>query len=69
MKGEGSVRETVQNFCKNMVGALDKFRELDSQLLPLLEAAEVSDEPVSEDIEMYETFITRAESVIFEANR
>ena len=57
-----------------MVGAPDKFRELHSQLLPLLEAAEVSDDParkraVSEDIMMSGTYITKAEDVIFEANR
>ena len=44
-----------------MVGALDKFRELDSQLLPLLEAAVLSDEPAGKR--------TRADEVIFEANR
>ena len=74
VKGDGNARETVQDLRKNRVGALDKFRELDSQLLPLLEAAVVSDEPagkrtVSEDIGMSETYITRADDVIFEANR
>ena len=33
VKGEGDSRETVHDLRKNMVGALDKFRELDSQLL------------------------------------
>ena len=30
LKGEGDACETVQDFRKNMVGALDKFHKLDS---------------------------------------
>ena len=64
----------MQELPTNMVGALDKFRELGSQLLPLLKAAEVSDEragkrTVSDDTEMSDTYVTRTEDVIFEANR
>ena len=42
-EGRENTRQTVQGLQENTVGAPNKFRELDSQLLPLLRAAELSD--------------------------
>ncbi|KAI0230415.1 hypothetical protein LSAT2_019254, partial [Lamellibrachia satsuma] len=50
---------------ENMVEALYKFCELDSHLLPLLEATEVSEAPAGrrtdKDTEEIDTYITKAE--------
>ena len=52
-EGRENSRQTVQGLDENTMGAPNKFRELDSQLLPLLRAAEVSERKrtVSEDSE------------------
>ena len=52
-EGRENTRQTVQGLHENKVGAPNKFRELDSQLLSLLRAAKVNERKrtVSEDTE------------------
>ena len=75
IKGELNAQQTMQGLRDDMRDALSKFCDINEQLWPLLEAAEVSaadrasSHTASDDISDSDQYITKAEDTLFEISR
>ena len=75
IKGELNAQQTMQVLRDDMRDALSKFCDINEQLWPLLEAAEVSaadratSHTASDDISDSDQYITKAEDTLFEISR